>query len=209
MVPHRLDMYDGFGWKITPGETADVLAGISARRQRSFLAREVARDYFDSKETEGPRRALQNLKESAWWSKQLARQMGRISLVATSLAVLGTIFVLLIAVQTIQDLTLLSTISRFVIASLLAFLSVGVARLTWNYYNFGVKAETYENRAKSLLDSGELSEIEAVKLWQEYHLARGSAPMWPTLLWRLSRHRLNELWQQYQRPAPADSKDEA
>ena len=100
----------------------------------------MVRDYFDSLEAPGARRGLENVKESATWSKRLAKQSGLFCLAAFALASLGTVVALLITTQTAQSVTVLPKIGRFAIAVLLAILSVGVLRLATSYYAFSAKA---------------------------------------------------------------------
>jgi hypothetical protein len=196
----KLDLYDSFDWKIPAEEEAGAIGDLSRRQHRSFRAKALARDYFASTEPPGSRRALENAKESAWWTRRLAKQMGYLCLGATAIALIGTVAALLITMQTVQNLALLPSIGRFAIAVLLAILSVGVLRLTVSYYGFATKAEATENQAKSRLDAGILDDVTAIRIWQEYHLARAAAPMLPTGLWQRHRPNWNAIWKRFLSP---------
>src|SRR5438094_4725834 len=66
-VQRKLDFEDSFGWRITNADIRDVLARYG--KNLSLTQEESASNYFASQDPPGTQRALQNLQESAWWSK--------------------------------------------------------------------------------------------------------------------------------------------
>jgi hypothetical protein len=75
-------------------------------------------------------------------------------------------------------------------------LSLGLVRLTLGYNDFKNKAQRVDERAAELLNY-ECGEIDAVKLYSDYHLDRAIAPLIPDRVRKWNRDRLNELWKDY------------
>jgi hypothetical protein len=42
-----------------------------------------------------------------------------------------------------------------------------------------------------------LENVDVLKLWQDYQLARASAPIVPTWIWKKREKKLNKLWLTY------------
>jgi len=194
----KLDLRDSFGWGISNAEITDILA----RAPRKLLA-DVARvekpeAYFASQEGPGVRRALKNIQESAWWSKHLTDKMWRYSLAATLTSIAGSLMVILLSLNTINDYDILSGTGRVVTSILMLVLSLGLIRLTRGYHNFHQRAQQAETRAEELLNA-DCSKIDAIKLYNEYHLDRAAAPLIPDLVRKWNQERLNGLWESYRR----------
>jgi hypothetical protein len=60
-----------------------------------------------------------------------------------------------------------------------------------------VKSKQIKDSAEVLINAGQISEVQAVKLWQDYHLAREAAPIIPTWIWKCRQKKLNGLWDCY------------
>jgi hypothetical protein len=198
-VLRKLDFRDSFGWQITGEEMSDLIVGCPTRLRRT-IPPPGDDDYFSSKNDVGPVRALQNLQESSWWSKHLARRMSYITTAVAAAFFGGSLVVLLISINAITNLDTLASIARVVTSALMLVLSLGLFRLTLSYYSFGRKAELAENESLRLL-AADCNELEAVKAWQEYHVARTTAPPIPTLLWKWMNKDLNEAWIAYRAKA--------
>jgi hypothetical protein len=153
--------------------------------------------YFASQGTQGTRRALENLQESAWWSKHLTERMWWYYAIATALLFILSLIILLINIYIFDDKNVLSSVGRIITSTLILTISLNLSRYILNYHNFSLKSGNIEAIANSLLKSSTLQESEVIKLWNEYHLARSSAPLIPTWLWNTMRDRLNETWRQY------------
>jgi hypothetical protein len=192
----KLDYRDSFGWEISKSELSDVLARTSKKLRRQIPPEDSREGYFASRDPVGATRALRNIQESAWWSKHLAEKMGRYTLGATTVATIGSILLLIITVGTVQNFQVLVGIGRVVTAVLMLAGSLGLVRLTAAYYYFNRKAQRAEERAEELLKY-DCGEIEAIKLYHEYHLDRAIAPLVPDHVWKWNRDQLNELWNDY------------
>ena len=89
----------------------------------------------------------------------------------------------------------LMTIARVVIAGLMLFLSLGLVRLVIGYYAAARKAGEVERSADVLLRGQNASDVDAVKLYYDYHLSRANAPLVPIWFWKFRRGELNRLWE--------------
>jgi hypothetical protein len=206
-VLRKLDFRDSFGWEISRAEIADLIMNCPASIRRRIPPPTGVDNYFASKEVPGAARAIENLQESAWWSKHVAKRMGHICLGTTILLVLLSVIVLLISVDTIRDFDTLSSVGRVVTSALMLIFSLGLLRLTLGYYGFAKKAEQSDQQTLKLFSTG-CDELGAVKAWHEYQVARASSPPIPSWLWKWINKDMNEAWEQYRRRQPEHCADE-
>lgn len=200
----KLDLRNSFGWEISNLEIADAFVYLSKNAKTQLALTDQPDDYFASGETAGWTRAMHNLQESAWWSKHLAKSMGRycfaLTIFLAVVSILILIFSLMLASTVEQQVSFaeqIRNINRIVIALLLLIISFGLIPLTINYYSFSGKAERSERLATELLKSDSDNTVQAIKAFNEYHLTRSSAPLIPTWLWKKKNDTLNEGWKQF------------
>ncbi len=192
----KLDFRDSLGWEISKAEVSDILARTSVKLRSSIPPEDGQGNYFASRDEHGTTRALKNIQESAWWSKHLAEKMGQYAFALTVISVVGSLLVLIVSINTAMKSEVLSSIGRVVTSVLMLVLSLGLTRLTLGYYAFSRKAQRAEERAGECLNH-ECGDLEVVKLYNEYHLDRASAPLIPDWAWKLNQEHLNELWSDY------------
>jgi hypothetical protein len=195
----KLDGRDSFGWPISRAELSDLLMRSPSKVDKLVVAKALSEEYFASEEPPGTLRALENLQESAWWSKHLSERMRSYYLAGTCLLVGIAVLVLLISIQTIDDKQTLSSLGRIVTSVLTLVFSLNLFRSVLGYHNFSVKAGQIEKSTENLLASQGVHESEVIKLMSEYQLARASAPLLPTWLWNRMEDELNVTWKQYRR----------
>ena len=195
----KLDGRDSFGWPISRAELSDLLMRSPSKVNKLVVAKALSEDYFASEEPPGTLRALENLQESAWWSKHLSERMRSYYLAGTCLLVAIAVLVLLVSIQTIDDKQTLSSLGRIVTSVLTLVFSLNLFRSVLGYHNFSVKAGQIEKSTENLLASQGVQESEVIKLMSEYQLARASAPLLPTWLWNRMEDELNATWKQYRR----------
>lgn len=200
-VLRKLDFRDSFGWEISRAEMADMVMNCPASIRRSLQPPEGSDNYFASIEKAGATRAIENLQESSWWSKHVAKRMGHLCLATTIALALFSIVVLLISIDTIRDFDTLSSIGRVVTSALMLIFSLGLLRLTMGYYGFAKKAEQADQQALKLFSTG-CDRTEAMKAWHEYQVARAASPPLPSWLWKWINKDMNEAWEQYRRRQP-------
>ena len=195
----KLDGRDSFDWAISGAELSDLLMRSPSKVDKLVIAKALSEEYFASKEPPGTTRALENLQESAWWSKHLSERMRNYYLALPCLLVASAVLVLLISVQAIDNKQTLSSLGRIVTSVLTLVFSLNLFRSVLGYHNFSVKAGQIEKSTENLLASQGVQESEAIKLMSEYQLARASAPLIPTWLWNRMEGELNATWKQYRR----------
>lgn len=195
----KLDGRDSFGWPISRAELSDLLMRSPSKVDKLVVAKALSEEYFASEEPPGTLRALENLQESAWWSKHLSERMRSYYLAGTCLLVGIAVLVLLVSIQTIDDKQTLSSLGRIVTSVLTLVFSLNLFRSVLGYHNFSVKAGQIEKSTENLLASQGVQESEVIKLMSEYQLARASAPLLPTWLWNRMEDELNATWKQYRR----------
>jgi len=209
----KLDLRNSFGWEISGLEIADAYVYLSKKAKQQLASADQPDSYFASSEPFGWKRAMHNLQESAWWSKHLAESMGNFCFAITivlcvisfisllALVFISTSLFSLVSASTspsaVSDAEQIINISRIVMAVLLLIISLGLIPLTQNYYSFGKKAEKIQYLATELLKSGSEETTQAIKAFNEYHLARVSAPLIPTWLWKWKNDTLNQGWKEF------------
>ncbi len=195
----KLDFLDSFGWRISKTEISDILARSPGNIRKSISWRGPDYAYFDSEEKPGPKRALENLVESSWWSKHLAETSAQIYTIATVVLLLASAVVLIISIETIQNFSVLMNISRVVTSTLLLVITLRLIRFAVDFNNFSRKASQIEGQANDLLKIPDIDNEQAIKLFYEYQFARNSSPLIPTWVWKTRRAGLNELWNDFHR----------
>lgn len=192
----KLEVADGFGSGVPAIQVADHLATLSTRRRKA-LQQEVEENYFASNQEPGPTRILQNVRESAWWSKQLALTMAKVSGIVGLITFFGCLVALYIAMSYKTTQTDAEVINKVVAGVLSLVVSLGLIKLTYGYLRGAMKAGEAENLAQRQLASGAPTELDASKIVHEYQIVRLGMPLLPNLLWKLRRRDLNELWSKY------------
>lgn len=199
-IVRKLDFEESFGWNISGAEMSDFEMRSPARLRKNLPTSASEEEYFASTEVLGPRRAAENVVESAFWSKHLAERMGHLCLGITSILVIGSIVVLVVIIDSVQDVSSLSNVGRLVTSALMLVFSLGLLKLMVSYYGFSKKADRAEQAAENLL-KGDCNERDAIKVLHDYQVARAGAPLLPTRLWKRMRDDLNEQWKRRQSQA--------
>lgn len=205
-ILRKLDGQESFGWPISKAEESDFLMQCPAGLRRKYSSNDAQEQYFASQREFGPRRALENMQESAWWSKYLARRVAHYYLALTIVLSLASIGALLVSIETIQNFDVLSNIGRVVTSTFMLTFSLGLIKFMLGYYQFSASAAQIVEQAGYLLESDGDNSGQAIKVMYEYQLARAAAPLLPSWLWKLMRHDLNDLWKMYRCSNPKGAK---
>jgi hypothetical protein len=184
-VVRILDLHDSFGTPIPTAYVADILVGVPDDVTPENDA------YFASTDPVGPRRALANLQESAWWSKHVARYTWQAITILLAVLLVLSIAALAESAQFVSTLAHQQVIARVVTATLLLALSLGLLRILYAYWSFSEAASRIDLHAQKAVPTVDI----ALGLWRDYHLARAGTPMLPTFLWRWKNASLNKKWQ--------------
>jgi hypothetical protein len=192
----NLDLTDSFGGDVPRKDAADLQAETRERILRKLPAEGEAEPYFGSTEPPGPTRALENLLESSWWSRRLSHTMSTLYGWVVGAVVTLAILLLVTTLATATSTAGLDTWAKLGTFLIVSISSLGLVRQLAGYRKFETGAGAIEETAEQLLEDGCDDQIEALRAWQKYHLARTSAPLIPTFIWRLQRDRLNRLWRE-------------
>lgn len=148
---------------------------------------------YASQEPPGPKRALENLSESAWFTKHLAdRSMYWVAGTFVITFVIG-LALLLWATMNAAGAEGGSVAARSIAATFTFLISVGSLKSWAGYFKLSQKAEKVDNEATGLI-KGQPTLFDVQKLLAEYQVSRASAPLIPTWIWKLHRDTLNEDW---------------
>ncbi len=189
----KLDAQNSFGWLISNAEVSDIIINCSKNLEK-FIFEDT---YFASQEEIGAKRALENIQESAWWSKHLAKRMGDYYLVGNLIFFVIWIGVLFVGIKATDNISNLSILLNIVVLALMLVFSLSLLRSMTSYYKFSNAAEKIEKNAGQLLLGQDIHDSDAMKIMFEYHLIRANAPLLPSWLWKSMRDDLNNIWRQY------------
>lgn len=194
-LKRAFEMFDGLGWPVSAKELSDLLVTVS-RHEREQAHEEPEQRYFASKAQQSAQRLLENLEESAWWTKHLAGSMAfHASLLCVGVFVVAAI-TLVVTLQSTASQTIADTVAKVTTSIVVFIFSGGYFRLAFEYNQFSRGAEQIENQANFLLQRKDFTEIQATKLLHDYHIIRAGSPLLPNWLWKYRRGDLNELWDQ-------------
>ena len=194
-ITRKLEFQDGFGWKISEQEKADLSLEVSDKVKRKAYGTEES-PYFDSRQEVFARKAVENLKQSAWYTRHLAKKMAKYVLMLCACAAVLALLSIFVIVFSPPLQRWGPNIGRIVIIVLAFMVAYGYLRLSFQYRSLSSQAEKSSNRASRLLELETLTEIQAIRLLHEYQIARVTAPMIPDWLWNRTKDELNRLWEQ-------------
>jgi hypothetical protein len=194
-----LDVVDGLGTRIPPRSRADILAEISDGVIWLAGLRPAPNEYFASLTPGSPRRLVENMRESAWWTMRIGRSAEAMQKLWVWLfGLLGVCVLVVEALRpggTQQGLSGFLTTPSFVIAVLLFLFTSGPYRRIGEYRAFHEAAKDIDARAERMLDAPErITEAAARQLAADYHLARKGSPLLPGFIWSMRQRKLNRLW---------------
>lgn len=191
-LKRQLESWAGFGRPLSLRMIADLRQKLpdTLPPEVDQLLREG--NTYASTEKPGPRRAADNLCESSWFSHHLAgwcaSVIGGVFLVAL-MSSLGLLFYVAVEVPANSAGVYAA---KCVSATMLFIMSGGAWRAWQGYRSFSARTKEIDSDAARLADEEAPDICEVQRLLGEYQLARASAPLIPTWVWRLRRHRLDE-----------------
>lgn len=192
-ILRRLDLVDGLGRQVRPIDEADLIDDAPAP-VRWLACRKKDEPYFASDTPQGARRLVENLRESAWWTKRLSRNMATLMGIVMLVLIAVGVLTLMMAINGLVGRAALTRSSTWLSPLILFVIGVSPAQAGRKYAALHAKARRIQDRADDLLEGAEITEVDGLDLAAEYHLARQAAPVVPTLLYYLRRPQLNDLW---------------
>ena len=137
------EYHDSFGGEVSPSLLADLEASTPETLSPEKLAQLDKGLEFASTSPPGERRALENVQESAWWSKIGARCTRNILLTIFILVAVSAV-VLLVAITLHSNAAALPThaaAGKIIAATLLCIFSLNLLPGLWGYHRFATKAQ--------------------------------------------------------------------
>ena len=193
MMLRKFEMYKSLGWEISAREIANLLAAAPSSVKEAARSGEQYK-YFASTRNKDPRKLLENLEESTWWSKHQAKRMSKY-VAAFGISMLTIAFITLVfALQSALSASTSDSIARIMISIIVFMLSGGYIRLAFDYNLFANQAHDIEEIAFRLRQEDKISEVEAIKLFHNYQIDRANSPLLPSWLWKIMSKELNDLW---------------
>jgi hypothetical protein len=189
----KLDLCRSFNMEITEADKRDIVWELPRALRKRFTESQVPDTYFTSSEPSGPRKAIENLVESAWYTRQQSKLMLRVWIGLICVAVVFAFTALIVASIEVSSVTARASIGKVVTAWLLLIFSLGAIRHPWNYYKLLERSERSYTTGSHLL-RGEVTEADAIKQWYEYQIGRASSPLLPDWLWKRNQADLNDAW---------------
>jgi hypothetical protein len=189
----KLDVCRSFDMAISPADKRDIAAYLPRSLRQRFSDAESPDTYFTGSTPPSSQKAVEDLVESAWYTKQQANMMVRICFVLSVIVVGGAFVALIVASNDVQNPSTRTNISKVVTAWLLLIFSLGMFKHGWGYYKLAERSERTYYTGEHLL-RGEVTEDDAVKQWYEYQIGRASSPLLPEWLWKLKQDDLNDAW---------------
>lgn len=203
----KLEMRDSFGWEISALDRKEFVSKIPKKIRVALPSEAESEQYFASQEPPGARKALENVQESAWWSLHLTGIMLNVC-VGSIIALVALGFVsLVLALGVVADEGTRSTLGQVIISGVTLIFSLELIRLTIGHYQFNQAAKTTVADAQTLLGTktgtAREKEREAMKLWNEYQLARVEAPLIPQWVYNWKQDDFNTAWNEEYPEIPA------
>ncbi len=191
----KFEFYKGIGWEISSREVSDILASAPTAVKKAARRSNDIDTYFIDVSDVGPQKLLRNLEESSWWTKQLAQRMTSITAAFSILIAAVAVITLVVSLQNTPLQTVADSIASTTISVIVFLFAGGYVRLAFDYHLLSQSADKAEARACELLTSKQKAEeSEAIKVLLDYQIARTTAPLIPTWLWKMNQNELNKLW---------------
>ena len=188
-----LDICRSFGRPVSESDKRDIVVNLPRASRKRFAGKQVHDFYFTSAQAEGPQKAVENLLESAWYTRHQAATMAVVYTILISVLLGVSIFTLVIALREITSPQLREQVVKVVTAWLLLLVSLSMLKSAWSYYKMYQRCQRTELICGHLLLS-QIMEADALKQWYEYQLARAASPLLPNWLWLVMSSSLNDAW---------------
>lgn len=188
----KLDLCRSFAGEISEADQRDIVSCLPKKIRARFSGSEITDTYFASPLPPGPRRAIENLGESAWFTKRQANYMAGLCIALVVVFAGIALTILIVTSYEVADINTRAGISKVVTSWLLLIFSLGIVRHAWAYHQLAQGSERSYLAVQHLQMRGDISEAEAIKHWYEYQIGRASSPFLPDWLWRWKQDDLND-----------------
>jgi hypothetical protein len=187
----------GFDWPVDTWLLSDTLAS-APKIVRKWYQRRRPDDapYFLPTPT-GPTRPVENVHESAWWTKHLAERMRTWVIWVLILALVLGVFMLSVVATSAGKRNDRQAVADTIVSVLVFLVTAGFVRLACDLSSTIRACERVQSRVHAVL-AGEIGPIDALKLLHAYQSVRMQSPPILSILHRVYGSMLNDLWKETQ-----------
>lgn len=171
-----IDFHDAFGWAVPAEEMAAVRKATPSGVKNRAVSVPVDADYHASKSAPGVQRAIENLRETAFWSAALSARMAVIVGAGGLITAFGAVVILVVGIKTAQADQTRDNLAIVAMGVLTAGSALGLWTMWWGYYQFAKDADQFVSSADALIARGNADERDCILLWGDYHIVRASSP---------------------------------
>jgi len=188
----KLDICRSFGNELSPADLRELIYDVPKPVRQRFQHETVEESYFASTADVGPRRAVENLVESAWYTGKLATLMARLYTGLIVVLASTAIVALVVSSREFSDVLRREYVTRVVTSWLLLIVSLSMLRAAWGYSRMAQHSDRTMTACEHL--GSVVTERDALSQWHEYQVARASCPLIPKWLWDLKGESLDDAW---------------
>lgn len=204
----KWEVADGLGTPIEGREIADWLAAKPAGFLDGVNETEIMGLEFASTLPKGALRLIENVQESAWWSKHECHRLAWYIGIALTVIVIAAFAALAVSIAALkatavkQSGAALQSVGGVICAVLVFIFSVNLIRLLVQFVSFASAASRALKCCDELLKSPTPSQAETLLSLSEYQIARSAAPLLPTFIWTIHGDHLRAQWAAFRPTQP-------
>lgn len=189
-----VEFENGLGWLTPPRVYSEYVDDASWLVQWLAKPSESPGEYYwASKTTPSPIRFVENIRESAWWSKRLSSGMVLIETVLIIFIAGIALLIFRAAIHSGTSSLIPEDITELAVAALTFLLTKGPLTRVLGFRRFRTEASRIVERAELLLkDKRYITEADAIEIAGGYHIIRKGSPRIPSWWWKIRRNRLNK-----------------
>ena len=197
------ELRDGLDWPVASKMFADLRETYSSLAERAGARQAEQRDFYDTDDPVRPRRLLEMLRESTWWSERLARFALRLSIALVTVLVLLCLSAGLPLIEALSGAPphFAQLVSLYTALISLLF-ACDLGRLLIGYGRFAADSRDAYGQLNALAAHPDPAESEVLSAVLDYQFARAEAPPIPDWIWRARGETLNQTWAEELRPRP-------
>lgn len=184
--------YDWFGWPLSEKDVGDAAMSDTSKFQEPPTSDEHT--YWATTTAPGPRRAIEAVQESAWWTQQIMSVVFGYAFAIAVVLTLGTFACLVYVVVVPVTPEATPAVLRAVLSVMATALVGGWIRLAADYNSAARQSETFDRRATNLLKAGNVDLNDSIRLVRDYHVARAKFPPVQRTIYARMQARLTNAW---------------
>ena len=178
------ELWTGIGQPIDCAMIADMRSQYSQFIERAQKIEKYQNDYFEVCGNPSPNLLIVQLRESAWWTYQLATT-------ARKMVYIGSCVALAISLSVIfAD----SILVRFYGIAICSIILIDIFYLGFRFGKLAMESNSSFQELDSLRHRIDLTDRQAAISAANYQFARGAGPLIPDWLWKISRGKLQKAW---------------